>query len=141
MNNASFTSPGVKSKGVDIIDGGASLTFLGFSPFGHFNYGEENGTMTPVAESATRGAPKSVAWVAGGQWSGGPWTIGGSYYYLKREGSAGGTGNDSFRAEAVGGDYNWAPGFDIRAGAPPETVGIPAVGISGANIADRPDLH
>ena len=112
VNNGSFVTPGVKSKGVNIIDGGASLTFLGFSIFGHANAGTQNGTMTPVLELPGRGAPKSQAVVGGGQWSGGPWTVGTSYYYLNCEGSSSGLSNDSFRAEAVGGDYNWAPGFD-----------------------------
>jgi len=103
---------GTKAKGVNVIDGGASVTFLGASIFGHFNGGTENGTMTPVVETPTRGAPKAWTWVAGAQYSIGPWTAGASYYYLNREGSAAGLGNDSFRAEAIGGDYNWAPGFD-----------------------------
>ncbi len=112
VNNGSFLTPGVRAKGVNIIDGGASVTFLGASIFGHFNTGTQNGTMTPVVETPNRGAPKGTAWVAGAQYSIGPWTAGASYYYLSREGAAVATGNDIFRAEAIGGDYNWAPGLD-----------------------------
>lgn len=112
VNNGSFLTPGTKTKGVNIIDGGASLTWLGASIYGHWNNGTENGTMTPVAELPGRGAQKGVAWVAGVQYSTGPWTAGTSYYSLNRQGSLAGLNNESFRGEAVGGDYNWAPGFD-----------------------------
>ena len=109
---------GTRAKGVDVIDGGASLTFLGFSVFGHVNNGTQNGTLTPVAVIPGRGSPKGTAYTVGGQWSGGPWTVGASYYYLHRAGSntpstaLNPVGNEVFRGEAVGGTYNWAPGFD-----------------------------
>jgi outer membrane protein OmpU len=113
VNNGNFgAAGGTKAKGVDVIDGGASVTFLGASIFGHANTGTQNGTMTPVAVVPGRGAPKGTAWVAGAQYATGPWTVGASYYYMNREGSGGGLGNETFRGEAVGGDYNWAPGFD-----------------------------
>jgi len=112
VNNGNFLFPGTKAKGVDVIDGGASLTFLGASLFAHANTGTQNGTMTPVAVIPGRGSPKGTTWTAGAQYATGPWTVGASYYYYNRAGSAAGIGNETFRGEAVGGDYNWAPGFD-----------------------------
>jgi predicted porin len=122
VNNGNFgVLSGPRAKGVDVIDGGASLTFLGASIFGHFNGGTADGVATPspiitVANgyAANRGTPKEWTWVAGGQYSIGPWTAGASYWYYQHPGtSTTAIGNDTMRGIAVGGDYSIAPGWDM----------------------------
>lgn len=98
-------------KNVNAIDGGASLTFMGASVFGHVYGGQVNGLNTQVT-IGPRGAPKGWDWTAGAQYTIGPWTAGASYYYVNNEGTSTGLNNQTFRAEAVGGTYNWAPGFN-----------------------------
>ena len=116
VNNGNFgVAGGTRFKGVDELDAGASATFLGASIFGHVVGGTVNGVVTPVA-IGPRGAPKQWTWVAGAQYAVGPWTVGASYWYLNKAGSAGGLGNYNFRGEAVGGYYEFTNGFDVFVG-------------------------
>ena len=111
VNQGNFGAPETH-KGVAAMDAGASLTFMGASVFGHVYGGQVNGLNTAPVVTATRGTPKQWDWVAGAQYTIGPWTAGASYYYVGNEGSAAGIGNQSFRGEAIGGTYNIAPGFN-----------------------------
>ena len=113
VNNGNSLAPGVKFKGVDVVDGGASATFMGASVYGHVMGGTMNGTMTPVAVTAARGAPKGWSWVEGVQYTIGPWTAGASYWTLQDEGSSSGLGLASMRGAAVGGYYAVAPSFNV----------------------------
>jgi predicted porin len=115
VNNGNSLSPGQKFKGIDTIDGGASVTVFGASVYGHVFGGTMNGTGTPVAVTPTRGAPKAWSWVEGVQYSIGPWTAGASYWTFQNEGSTSGLGMKSFRGVAVGGYYAAAPSWNIFA--------------------------
>jgi len=117
VNNGSIVPAlgGEHFKGLDTIDGGASVTVFGASVYGHVFGGTMNGTGTPVAVSPTRGAPKAWSWVEGVQYSIGPWTAGASYWSFQNEGTLSGLGLQSFRGVAVGGYYAAAPSWNIFA--------------------------
>jgi predicted porin len=112
-NNGNSLSPGVKFKGLDTVDGGASVTIFGASIFGHVFGGTMNGTGTPVAVLPTRGAPKAWSYVEGAQYTIGPWTVGASYWTYINEGSGSGLGMQSFRGTALGGYYAATPSWNI----------------------------
>jgi len=113
VNNGNSLAPGVTHKGIDSIDGGASVTAFGFSVYGHVLGGTLNGTMTPVTETAARGGPKAWSYVEGLQYSIGPWTAGASYWSVTEEGTASGLGMQSFRGVAVGGYYSVTPSWNV----------------------------
>jgi predicted porin len=118
----------VKFKGVDVIDAGVGVTFMGASVFGHLNTGTMNGTMTPQAEIPGR-SRDGTAWVEGAMYTNGPWTVGTSFYTFQSEGSAsvsatipggfpgaGGSvtlGNRVERGWDTGVTYNLAPGCNL----------------------------
>jgi len=131
VNNATLTGPNAgvtKFKGVDVIDAGVGLTFMGASVFGHLNTGTMNGTMTPQAEIPGR-SRNGLAWTEGVMYTNGPWTVGTSFYTFQSEGSAsvsatipggfpgaGGSvtlGNRVERGWDTGVTYNLAPGCNL----------------------------
>jgi predicted porin len=112
VNNGNSLTPGVKAKGLDVIDGGASVTVLGASVYGHVFGGTMNGTGTPDPVGP-RGAPKGWSWVEGVMYTIGPWTAGASYWTFQNNGTASGLGLQSFRGTAVGGYYAVTPSWNI----------------------------
>jgi predicted porin len=103
-----------KVRGLGIYDGGLSVTMSGFSVFGAINGGVTNGQAgTPLVVLASGRKKNQFAWTAGAQWSGGPWTVGASYYTYADQGSNGGTGNRTANAVSIGGDYTVTPGLDF----------------------------
>jgi len=132
INNASLPpSPNAgvtKFKGVDAIDTGVGVTFLGASVFGHLYTGTMNGTMTPQPVIPGR-SRDGTSWIEGAMWTGGPWTVGASYYTFQSEGAAtvssvipagfpgAGTsvvlGNRTERGFDTGFTYNLAPGCNL----------------------------
>jgi len=132
VNNASLPPSAnagvVKYKGVDAIDTGLGVTAFGASVFGHLYTGTLNGTMTPQAEIPGR-SRDGTSWVEGAMWTGGPWTVGASYYTFQSEGSTGVSatvpagyptagsvvtlGNRTERGFDTGFTYNLAPGCNL----------------------------
>jgi hypothetical protein len=112
VNNGNSLSPGVKAKGLDTIDGGASVTIFGASVYGHVLGGTMNGTGTPDPVGP-RGSPKGWSWVEGLQYTIGPWTVGASYWSFINNGSTAGIGMQSMRATAVGGYYAVTPSWNV----------------------------
>jgi len=120
----------VKFKGVDAIDTGLGVTFMGASVFGHLYTGTMNGTMTPQASIPGR-SQNGISWVEGAMYTIGPWTVGTSFYTFQSEGNTAATalipagfagagtsiklGNRVERGFDVGGTFNLAPGCNLFA--------------------------
>jgi predicted porin len=103
-------------KGLNVIDGGLALTYMGASLFGHISTGKMDGAATPQWTVPT-GSPRSnkdgIAWTVGAQYSNGPYTVGTSWYEFDHMGSMSGTGFRKDRGFGIGGNYNIVPGFDL----------------------------
>jgi opacity protein-like surface antigen len=132
----SLTGGPIHYKGVDAIDTGLGITFMGASVFGHLYTGTMNGTMTPQAEIPGR-AEHGLSYVGGVMYNNGPWTVGTSLYTFQSMGAAGATGEGATSAAIpvgfpgagttvklgnrkeigfdVGGTFNLAPGCNLFA--------------------------
>jgi predicted porin len=103
-----------KVNGLSIIDGGLSATINGWSVFGGVNGGKTNGQAgTPQVVLASGRKKDQFAYIVGGQWSQGPYTVGASWYSVDNQGSNSGTGNRTQRAFDVGGQYTVVTGLDF----------------------------
>jgi hypothetical protein len=98
------------------VDGGLALTFAGVTAFGHiitgnFNAGNSETLMPKLA--GPRHKTAGFTYIAGAQYSTGPWTAGGAFYNFTSEGSAAGTSALTQTGAWVGGNYNPIKGLNF----------------------------
>lgn len=97
--------------GLSAGDGGAAITYAGFTVGGHVLYGDINGAMALQPKGGVTG----LAWLGGVQYAIGPLTLGASYYDFSSQGSPN-LVHLTQRHEtgtAAGLTYGIAPGFSL----------------------------
>ena len=111
--NVSSAVPGSQFNGLSYGDFGAAATYGGWTIGGHGTIGNYNGVN---ALQPKGGAPAS-AWLAGLQYTSGPWVAGASYYVYDSQGSPLTVGISQRRETglAIGTTYTLAPGLDLIA--------------------------
>ena len=100
--------------GFSVGDMGLALTYAGFTVGGHTIFGNFNGQVG----LQPKGAPAAVAWIAGVQYTTGPWTMGTSWFNYQSQGATA-LVHVSQRYENgfdIGGTYAIAPGLTAYAG-------------------------
>ena len=112
-SGAALPSGVTSVKGLSVMDGGVSLTYMGASVFGHVSTGAMNGAAATRVQLASGRKKDGLAWVVGTQYSTGPYTVGTSWYQFDSQGSNAGTGNRQERGFALGGQYTVVTGFDV----------------------------
>lgn len=116
-------------KNLNMFSGGATATVAGVTFGGNVVYGAFNQTSGYTFELQPDGGKAAVGWLAGAQWTGGPLTIGASYFQFDTTGdlpggidagsgatisSAGLTAGQQHNAGlAIGATYALVPGFDL----------------------------
>ena len=93
-----------------LYGGGAAVTYLGFELGGHI----DSGVYGDDLSSIQRGSTGTTAYIAGGQYTVGPFVVGANYYAYD-SGEFKGTGGGGLHAYGVaaGGTYTLAPGASI----------------------------
>ncbi len=110
----------VQFQGLDMGDGGLTVTYAGLTVGGHVlaGNGNNNGPFT----LAKRNGKPEIAWIAGASYTIGPVIVGGSWVDVTSNGSNGNlttgvdpTGQRREQGVSVGGTYSVAPGFAVFA--------------------------
>ena len=111
--NVSSSVPGSQFNGLSYGDFGAAATYGGWTIGGHGTIGSYNG----VNGLQPKGGAPASAWLAGIQYTSGPWVAGASYYVYDSQGSPLTVGIAQRRETglAVGTTYTLAPGLDLIA--------------------------
>lgn len=92
-------------RGISLFDGGAQVSYMGFSAGGHVSTGRFNGNLNLSAP----GEKTALVWLLGASYETGPWTVGAHYIVSSRPGAFGGAAQKE-HGFSVGGTYAWAPG-------------------------------
>jgi predicted porin len=104
---------GSQFNGLNYGDVGLAATYGGWTIGGHGTFGQYNG----VNGLQPKGGAPATAWLAGLQYTTGPWVAGASYYVFDSQGSplTVGIAQRKETGLAIGTTYTLAPGLDLIA--------------------------
>ncbi len=106
VSNANINA--VQNRGISLFDGGATVSYAGFTFGGHYSNGVFNGNLN----LSRQGEKNAQVWLLGASYENGPWTAGVHYLNSTRPGlqGIGGGAQQKEQGFSVGVTYSWAPG-------------------------------
>jgi hypothetical protein len=108
------TVGGASNRGLSIVSGGATVSYMGFMVGGYMETGSHNGGQTLLAKNVPGSTEKdALTYVLGASYSTGPWSAG--IHYVNSS-TAGFAGNNTQRIDSgvsVGLGYVYAPGARV----------------------------